>query len=248
MSARIHIGTSGWHYSHWRDNFYPAQLKPQEWLHYYAEQLSCVELNNSFYRIPSLHDIESWAGQTPTHFRFAVKAWRGITHRRKLKDCAQFIDNFLAPVQRLGCKLGPLLFQLPPRWRCNSDRLRDFLARLPRHGGLRYAFEFRDPSWHREEVYELLAGHDAAFCIFELGALHSPHIATADFVYVRLHGPTGAYAGAYSAQALRHWATRLHGWRDEGREIWLFFDNDEAGHAVRNALTLRAFVEHGRES
>lgn len=248
MSPRIHIGTSGWHYPHWRNIFYPDRLKPQEWLRYYAERLSCVELNNSFYRIPSPHDVETWVGQAPPGFRFAVKGWRGITHRRKLRDCAQFLDNFLDPLRRFGRGLGPILFQLPPRWHCDVGRLRDFLARLPRRDRLRYAFEFRDPDWHRDEVYGLLAAYNAAFCVFELGELRSPHIATADFVYVRLHGPAGAYAGTYSAQTLRRWAARLHSWRKEGREGWLFFDNDEAGHAVQNALSLCRLVDRTPDS
>jgi uncharacterized protein YecE (DUF72 family) len=243
MSAGIHIGTSGWHYPHWRGNFYPARLPARAWLGYYAERLSCVEINNSFYRLPALPEIRSWSGQTPEDFRFAVKAWRVITHRHRLKDCAPFIADFLAPARRLGRRLGPILFQLPPRWRCNMARLRDFLALLPRRPGMRYAFEFRDPDWHREEVYALLARFNAAFCIFELGALRAPPIATADFVYVRLHGPAGAYAGSYAAPALRRWAARLRDWHREGRDVWLFFDNDEAGYAVRNALTLRALVE-----
>lgn len=246
MSEGIHIGTSGWHYPHWRGSFYPARLPARAWLSYYAERLSCVELNNSFYRQPALADVRAWAGQTPADFRFAVKVWRGITHRHRLKDCGSFVEEFLSPLRRFGRRLGPILFQLPPRWRCNCDRLRDFLAALPRHGRLRYAFEFRDPDWHREDVYALLARYNAAFCIFELGALRAPMIATADFVYVRLHGPAGPYAGSYSAGALRRWAERLRAWRGEGREAWLFFDNDEAGYAVRNALTLRALA--GRDS
>ena len=248
MSGGLHIGTSGWHYPHWRGPFYPVRLPAREWLGYYAARLSCVEINNSFYRRPAAADVRAWAGQTPADFRFAVKAWRGITHRRKLLDCAPLVADFLAPLRRLGRRLGPILFQLPPRWRCNPDRLRDFLAVLPRRGGLRYAFEFRDPDWHREEVYALLARHNAAFCVFELGALRTQPVATADFVYVRLHGPAGAYAGCYPAPALRRWAERLRDWRAEGREVWLFFDNDEAGYAVMNAMSLARRVARGEGS
>jgi uncharacterized protein YecE (DUF72 family) len=244
MSGAIHVGTSGWHYKHWRSVFYPADLKPRDWLRYYAARLSCVELNNSFYRIPSAHNIELWAGEAPAGFRFAVKAWGGITHRKRLHDCAALLDAFLQPVLQLGRRLGPILFQLPPRWPCNPERLRDFLAQLPRRRNLRYAFEFRDPSWHNADIYRLLAEYDAAFCLFELGGQRTRYdIATADLVYVRLHGPAGRYGGDYSAAALRRWADRLRGWRDEGRDVWLFFDNDQAGYAVKNAIALRRRIE-----
>jgi len=245
MSARIHVGTSGWHYPHWRGSFYPDRLPARMWLEYYAERLSCVEINNSFYRPPGVSDVLSWIQRTPADFHFAIKAWRGITHRRKLRDSAPLAEEFLGPLWRLGRRLGPVLYQLPPRWRCNTDRLREFLTRLPRRRGLRYAFEFRDPDWHREEVYQLLSAHNAAFCIFELGGLHSPPITTADFVYVRLHGPGAAYSGRYTSRSLCRWAEQLRTWRNEGRNVWLFFDNDQAGYAAENALTLQALVADG---
>ncbi len=136
-----------------------------------------------------------------------------------------------------------MLFQLPPRWRCNTERLGRFLAALP--AGYRYAFEFRDHSWHNDDVYALLRAHNAAFCAYHLDGFTSPAVATADFAYVRLHGPGGAYEGDYAKPTLRRWAERLRAWRDEGRDAYLYFDNDDSGYAVKNAITLKALLAEG---
>lgn len=235
--AQIHIGTSGWHYPHWRGVFYPTDLPANRWLGFYAAQLRSTEINNSFYRLPSPDAVAQWVKDTPPDFTFAVKAWRVITHRKKLKDCAQVLGTFLDTVEPLGTKLGPILFQLPPRWHCNPQRLADFVALLPR--GRRYTFEFRDHSWHCREVYDLLRAHSLAFCIYELDGFRSPSVITGNFVYVRLHGPGSAYSGNYHPNTLRSWSRRAREMRQQGRDVYLFFDNDQAGYAVHNALTLQ---------
>jgi len=234
MKGKIHIGTSGWHYPHWKKLFYPDDVSKGKWLGYYAGKLHCVEVNNTFYKLPDPATLTNWSAQTPAHFIFAIKAWRVITHRKKLRDCGEAVDTFLELVTLLGDKLGPVLFQLPPHWHCNSQRLNEFLKLLPRQ--FRYTFEFRDPSWHTDEIYSLLMEHDAAFCMFELGDMQSPIISTADFIYIRLHGPKGPYTGNYSVRRLRKWADKISGWQAQGKDVFIFFDNDEAAYAVKNAI------------
>jgi uncharacterized protein YecE (DUF72 family) len=240
MTAVMRIGTSGWHYPHWRGRFYPDTLPARDWLEYYARRFDSVEINASFYRLPSLATARHWRDTVPDGFRFALKASRFITHRKKLRAPRTTTRALLAVVRTLGPKCGPILFQLPPRWRCNPQRLAAFLATLPKRH--EYAFEFRDPSWHNPEVYALLRRHHAAFCIYQLAGFESPHVLTADFTYVRLHGPAAyAYGGSYSGDALAAWAQEIRGW-PRLRQVYVYFDNDEAGYAAQNALALRRLL------
>jgi uncharacterized protein YecE (DUF72 family) len=241
MKGKIHIGTSGWHYPHWKKLFYPDDLGKDKWLRFYAEKLRCVEINNTFYKLPDPDTFSHWSEQTPDEFIFSVKAWRVITHRKKLKDCADAVNTFIENVTTLGDKLGPVLFQLPPRWHCNPQRLDEFLNSLPGHR--RYAFEFRDPGWHNDEIYSLLMEHNAAFCIFEFGDIQSPPVCTADFMYIRLHGPNGPYAGSYPVRKLRNWAEKITAWQRQGKDVFIFFDNDEAAYAVKNALLIDKLIK-----
>lgn len=237
----IFVGTSGWHYPHWRGRFYPEALPRRRWLEYYTSRLSTVELNGSFYKLPSEQTIARWAAQSPPGFLFSVKAWRVITHRKKLEGCAAAVSLFSSLVSGLGAHLGPILFQLPPRFGLRLGRLEALLEQLPPRR--RYAFELRDPSWHTPELLRLLERHNAAFCVYELAGLRSAAPLTADFVYVRLHGPGGsAYTGRYREQALRAWAEQLLRWREGGRAAYLYFDNDQAGHAAQNALRLQQLL------
>ncbi len=229
----IRIGTSGWQYQHWKQNFYPPKLPRADWLEYYAGIFNSVEVNASFYRLPETDDIRRWCESTPERFVFAVKAPRGITHFKKLKNCESQLDAMIARFEAFGARLGPVLFQLPPRWRCNPRRLSDFLSMLPPDG--RFAFEFRDLSWHCEEVYALLEAHRAAFCIFDLDGHTAPLVTPGGFVYVRLHGPKSAYTGNYRAQALRTWSGRALNWRRKNKDVFVYFDNDARAYAAKNA-------------
>jgi uncharacterized protein YecE (DUF72 family) len=202
MQAVTHIGTSGWQYRHWKGVFYPDGLKVQDWLTYYARQFDCVEVNSSFYAMPKPETIARWCGCVPSAFVFAVKAPRRITHFKKLKNCETELDDFFRRLEAFGNHLGPVLFQLPPRWRCNLRRLEGFLDNLP--PGHRLVFEFRDSSWHNNEVYELLTCRAVAFCIFDIGGVTAPLIDDGDLVYLRLHGPGAAYASNYRAPGLVH--------------------------------------------
>ena len=232
MQASTHIGTSGWQYKHWRQVFYPHDSKLQSWLGYYAEHFDCVEVNSSFYGMPAVETIRKWCACVPPDFRFAVKAPRKITHFKKLKNCESELDELERRLESFGSHLGPVLFQLPPRWRCNLRRLEDFLDRLP--DGRRAVLEFRDRSWHNDQVYALLASRAIAFAIFDETGFTSPLIDEGDLIYVRLHGPGTAFASSYRAPKLRLWVDRAIAWNRRSKDVFLFFDNDEKGCAIKD--------------
>ena len=238
--ARIWIGTSGWSYRAWYDVFYPRGLKPEERLGYYAGHFDIVEVNSTFYRLPSPEALTAWRDAVPDQFVFACKASRYITHMKKLKEPKPSLSRFIERVRLLGDRLGPILFQLPPRWHADPTRLESFLRSLPKPG--RYAFEFRDATWFTPVILDLLSAYDAAFCIYDLDGRHSPLKITADFIYVRLHGPEDAYRGSYSDEIFASWARRVLAWRDGGRDVYCFFDNDEKGFAVADAQRLARLV------
>jgi uncharacterized protein YecE (DUF72 family) len=240
MAGNVHIGTSGWNYKHWLGRFYPDKLPASKMLGFYAQHFDTVELNNSFYHLPSAKSFETWRETTPDNFVFAVKGSRFITHMKKLKDPKPGTEKFLAPTERLETKLGPILFQLPPRWRVNLERLSTFLEVLPPEH--RYAFEFREQSWFTGEVYGLLRQHNAALCIYHMTGYDSPHEVTADFIYVRFHGIETTYGGSYSDETLRHWAARIRAWRRESKDVYVYFNNDPEATAVLNAKTLRRML------
>ncbi len=237
---RIRVGTSGWHYKHWQPVFYPEGLAADGFLSHYQQYFDSVEINNSFYSLPSPETLEAWRDCVPEDFLFAVKASRYITHMKKLKDPRKSVQNFLDRVRSLGDTLGPILFQLPPHWRVNLERLEEFLEILPQS---RVAFEFRDPSWFDARVYELLDETTRAFCIYDLDGRLSPIETPGGFIYVRLHGPDGPYQGRYGKQALAGWAGRLSAWARGGRDVFCYFDNDQAGYAVENAMELRGMLK-----
>jgi uncharacterized protein YecE (DUF72 family) len=241
MTAKIHIGTSGWHYKHWVGTFYPPKLPPSRMFAFYQQYFDTVELNNSFYRLPTVEAFRAWRDAAPKKFCFAVKGSRFLTHNKKLKEPEQALQNLLPRAELLGEKLGPILFQLPPKWKVNVERLEQFLQALPKH--IRYAFEFREPSWNRDEVYAVLRRHNAAYCIYELAGFQTPILLTADFTYIRLHGPGGKYQGCYAEENLRQWADRIAEWRRDLRGIYVYFDNDDSGFAPRNALELKQLIE-----
>ncbi|MQX35821.1 DUF72 domain-containing protein [Roseospira navarrensis] len=238
--ARILIGTSGWHYDHWVGPFYPESTRPADRLAQYAGRFPAVEVNNTFYALPSPDTLASWRAQTPDGFVFACKASRYITHMKKLKDPADSLARFLDAARSLGDRLGPLLFQLPPNWRANPERLDALLAAVP--DDLRCAVEARDESWFSDEIDAVLARHSAAFAVYDIDGRTSPVKTTADFAYVRLHGPGKAYEGSYDDEALGGWAAQARAWRDEGKDVYVFFDNDQDGHAPRNAARLMEMV------
>lgn len=238
MECDVRIGCSGYHYKHWKGPFYPERFPPSRMLDFYVKRFDTVELNTTFYRLPPKTAVEEWRAGSPPGFVFAAKGSRFITHMKKLKDPALALDRYFDGVAPLGDKLGPIVFQLPPFWECNLDRLREFLIALP--DGHRYAFEFRNPTWHSPDVYALLERHNAAFCPFDIAGFQSPILTTADFAYVRLHGPgPGKYQGSYPDETLAKWERYVENWRETLRAVYIYFDNDMSGFAVRDALALR---------
>ena len=209
-------------------------------LAWYQERFDTVELNNTFYRLPKASAVEEWRASSPPGFCFAVKGSRFLTHMKKLKDPAPGLAKFFAPVDRLEDKLGPVLFQLPPNFPVNVERLAGFLDALPR--GHRCAFEFRDASWNLDEVYGLLRARNAACCAFHLAGFQSPVEITADIAYVRLHGPGGKYQGSYDDASLSRWAERIRYWRGSLKAVYVYFDNDDSGYAAHNAQRLRQML------
>lgn len=246
MACDIRIGTSGFHYKHWIGPFYPPKTPASKMLGFYLQHFDTVELNNSFYRLPTTEAFDAWREATPANFIFAVKASRFITHNKKLKDPEHALDNLLPRAAHLGPKLGPILFQLPPHWRVNPERLENVLEILPRD--LRYTFEFRELSWITPAIISILTKFNAAFCIYELAGYHSPLHITADFAYVRLHGPSrGKYQGSYSKERLNFWARQIETWARNLKAIYIYFDNDQHGYAAANALTLKSMLSQDQE-
>jgi uncharacterized protein YecE (DUF72 family) len=237
---RAFIGTSGWHYPHWESIFYPADLKKKDQLEYYTSKFKTVELNNSFYRQPKKANFEAWRDSIPDDFIFAVKANRYFTHLKKLKVTAADVNNFFDACTALGEKLGPILFQLPPKWKLNIERLDSFLKTLPQ--GFQYTFEFRESSWYTPAVYDLLEQHNCAFCIYHLAGHQSPILTTANFVYVRLHGPGDKYQGKYDQKQLTEWAKLAKKWLAERKQVYFYFDNDQDAYAAMNALDLQEMI------
>lgn len=238
--GEIHIGTSGWKYKQWDNTFYPTEVKGDSQLVYYATLFNTVELNNSFYRQPSISNFLNWKEAVPKDFSYAVKANRFFTHMKKLKVEANDVYDFIDKVNHLGEKLGPILFQLPPSWKINLDRLAYFLNLLPK--GYRYVFEFRNATWYNKAIYELLATKNVAFCIYELDGHLSPLTVTADFVYIRLHGPGAKYQGSYQDKDLETWVTFMRQQTDAGKDVFVYFDNDQAGYAAFNAKRMLELV------
>ena len=238
--GRIHLGTSGWHYDHWRGPFYPPSAKTEDFLPYYCKYFHTVEINNTFYQLPQKETLDMWRDTVPAGFIFSVKGSRYITHMKKLKDPEKSVGKFLERVEVLGEKLGPILFQLPPRWKLNPERLEAFLEALP--GEQRYALEFRDTTWFSDITYRILRDHGAAFCIYELAGTLSPKEITADFIYLRLHGPKGPYQGQYGTQVLAGWAGSFSAWHRQKKDIFCYFDNDQAGYAAQDAMKLQEMI------
>jgi len=239
--VQYYIGTSGWHYEHWRDSFYPAKLIKAKWLDFYATHFNTVELNNSFYRLPTENAFNTWRDSVPADFTYAVKVSRFITHIKRLKDTGEAVEKFITRARILGDKLGPLLYQLPPNMHRNDEVLESFLSILP--VGIRHVFEFRHQSWLEEGVFQILQKYNVGFCIFDMPYISCPAIATADFAYIRFHGSTGLYSSCYSDEELASWGKRLVNLARNLKSVYIYFNNDAEAFAVRNAVTLRTYLQ-----
>jgi len=239
-AAPVRIGCSGWIYQHWRGLFYPQDLPVKRWFEFYAGEFDTVEINNSFYRLPKAETFDAWRKQAPPGFCYAVKANRFLTQAKKLKDCAEPLARMMAPFRHLGPKLGPILYQLPPRFRVNLERLESFLKLLP--DDATHVFEFREPSWYTDAVFGLLDRYGASFCAHDMPGSQSPRLATGRIAYVRFHGGIGKYWGRYSDEALLGWTDWIVDQARAGRAVWAYFNNDPEAYAIHDAQTLRAMV------
>jgi uncharacterized protein YecE (DUF72 family) len=238
----VRIGTSGWSYNHWAGVLYPVGLPSARRLARYVEVFDTVELNASFYRWPKDSTFAGWRAQLPDGFTMSVKAHRGLTHYRRLASPEPWIERFEHCWRLLGDRGGVLLVQLHPEQRRDDIRLDGFLAKMP--SDIRVAVELRHPSWNDPAVYAMLENRGAAYVVMSGAGLPCIPRATADFVYVRMHGPDpdALYAGSYPTAELRRWAERVAAWDGEGRDVWMYFNNDPEGHAVRNARSLQRLL------
>jgi uncharacterized protein YecE (DUF72 family) len=230
----VRIGTSGWQYRSWRGPFYPERLAQARWFEHYAGVFDTVESNNAFYRLPERRTFERWAATTPDDFTMAVKASRYLTHIRRLRDPEEAVDRLVERASGLGPKLGPILLQLPPRFRADADRLDRTLARFP--AGWRVAVEVRDPSWEHDEIRSVLEARGAALCLADRRGSLRPTWRTTDWTYLRFHEGTAQPPPCYGPRALRTWAERLAaGWGTDA-EAWVYFNNDPRACAPPNAI------------
>ena len=231
----IRIGTSGWSYSHWKDIFYPSGLAKTKWLEFYTTQFDTVELNATFYRLPSEKTFQNWYKRTPLDFLWSLKANRLITHIKKLRDVKEPLNRFYQLISGLKEKCRVILFQLPPSLAFEENLLKEFCSLLNPH--YKYTLEIRHKSWINDKMFEMLSEHNIAFCISDsAGRFPYYEAITADFIYIRLHGPTKLYASEYSDAQINEWAEKLIEW---GKDAFVYFDNDFAGYAVKNAKMLK---------
>jgi uncharacterized protein YecE (DUF72 family) len=236
----IRIGCSGWNYRHWRGPFYPEKMPVRGWFDQYAASFGTVELNTSFYRLPKAETFAKWRDQAPPGFRYAVKAPRFITHMKKLKECAEPVRDFVERARNLGEALGPLLYQLPPRFAFDRGRAESFLALLP--PDLHHVLEFRETSWITADVLALLAAHGVGFCVHDMAGSTTPFWSSGPLAYIRFHGGEGKYWGRYPDERLLAATDWMVDQARAGRDVWAYFNNDIHAHAIDDALTLRAMV------
>ncbi len=250
IQDEVFIGTSGYNYPHWwNGTFYPSDLPQKKWLEFYAEYFDTVELNVSFYRLPKKEVFQNWYKRTPKRFVFALKGSRFITHIKRLKDCREPVSLFFDHASPLKEKLGAVLWQLPPRFKFQKERLEEFcvlLTTLPRSKFHRHAFEFRDESWLCQEAFRILEDFRFALCLAHGSGLPFIEKITSDFIYVRLHGGEVLYGSSYSDKELRQWAGKIRDWTKKSKTAFIYFNNDAYGFAVKNGLTLKRSISPDR--
>jgi len=240
--TNIHIGTSGWHYGHWTERFYPADLSKDKWLKYYAKHFDTVEINSTFYHQPKEISVNKWYEQVPKRFVFVVKASRFITHIKRLKDAEEPLKRLFEIITILKEKLGPVLYQLPPGLHKNIELLHSFLKLLPEKPAS--VFEFRHKSWFDGDIYKLLDKFGVGFCIHDLSGVESPRIITGEMIYIRFHGTTGRYSGNYSNAALKKWAEWIRQRCKKTSGVYVYFNNDSNAYAVLNAKQLKGLLRN----
>jgi uncharacterized protein YecE (DUF72 family) len=238
---RLWLGTSGYDYSDWKGRFYPVGLPSSQKLFFYLQSFNSVEINSTFYHFPKPSTIERLRGLAPKGFRFSIKAWKVITHFRRLAKCKRKVNDFLKRVSGLKQSLGPVLFQLPPNFHCDLDRLKRFLKFLSKE--FRYVMEFRHDSWLKHEVHALLREYKVAVCRVSSPQLNGPiGVFTGDFGYWRLHGARDWYRGEYSPEELRDFGNEIRFGIRNGKAAYVYFDNTTNAQAVKDASRLKSIV------
>jgi uncharacterized protein YecE (DUF72 family) len=242
---KLFIGTSGYSYDDWVGDFYPMDIASNKRLDYYAEHFDTVEINNSFYNLPAKKTFKNWSDSVGGDFVFAIKANHYITHMKNLMVDRKPIARLLERARPLGSKLGPILFQLPPKWNVNIERLREFIQVLP--DNYQFVFEFRNGSWYTEEIYNILKEDNLGFCIHDHQDAPSPEMVTADFAYFRFHGPGGYYQSKYSDEELENYQIRIMNYLEKGLSVYCYFNNDFQGFAIDNAKKLKSLLSSDYE-
>jgi uncharacterized protein YecE (DUF72 family) len=243
--GNYHIGTSGWHYKHWKEGYYPPKLKPADWLNYYAGEFNTAEINASFYRMPTISTVENWAATVRDDFRFCPKISRYLTHMKKLRDPEEPLERFFGVFDHIKDKLGPILMQIPKMVHFKRDVAEHFFKVLKNsYGDHQFALEIRHESWVEKESLKLMKDYEIAFVISQsAGEWPYEEYLTAKHVYVRFHGPAQLYASSYSGEMLKEYAVKFKKWMKKGHQLWIYFNNDIHIHAIHNARTLKKLME-----
>lgn len=237
---KVLIGTSGWVYNDWAGIFYPGNLPQNKWLEFYSQNFKTVEVNSTFYHQMKAETFANWTKKVHKDFVFAVKANRFITHIKRLLDCGDPLKRLLEQVKSLGENLGPILFQLPPRWKADADRLEKFCKLLPKNN--LFAFEFRDKSWFNDKIFKILKSKNVAVVVNDSVHFPKKEKITANFIYIRFHGPSALYSSEYSDSQLKIWAVKIKRLKNSGISVFAYFNNDVSGFAVGNAKTLNSML------
>jgi uncharacterized protein YecE (DUF72 family) len=240
--SKLAIGCSGFNYPHWRGTFYPGGMPQRLWLDHYASVFASLELNVTFYRLPRPSTFEKWKLGTPPGFLFALKGSRFITHIKRLRDPWEPLERFFAAALELKEKIGAVLWQLPPGFRADTQRLRLFLELLEKYP-VKNTLEFREESWLGDEAVSLCREHNIAICMADWPRFLDEPPLTADFVYIRRHGRGGDYATEYSHEQLARDAERIRGYLGGGRDVFIYFNNDAQGYAPKNACDLKRLLK-----
>jgi len=242
----FHIGCSGWNYNHWKGLFYPEKSSSNTWFKEYSSHFSTVEINNTFYNLPETSVFDNWREQAPPGFIYAVKANRFITHMKKLKDPKKSLELFLSRTRLLKKHLGPVLFQLPPHWKVNTERFDNFTDLLPKD--LECVFEFRDPSWYDEGIYRIMKKKKISLCLHDMPGSESPLETVGPICYIRFHGATGIYAGGYSLTHLKKWIRLIKEAISDSKDVYVYFNNDAEAHAPHDAEKLIKYLTKNSSS
>lgn len=243
VERKIHIGTSGWSYKHWKGIFYPENVKPAEYLTFYARHFHVSELNNSFYKLPSRETVAKWLDMVPEDFIFCPKMSRYLSHLKKLRDPQEPLDRFFGIFHPFADRLGPILIQLPANSRFHAEVAGRFYEETDQYEGFRFALEVRHPSWFSEESISLMKKHGITLVFSQADQFPYHEEITARDIYLRFHGPTSLYSSSYPDDVLEDYAEKLSTWADDGHHVWAFFNNDVGGHALDNARRLQEMID-----